>query len=166
MEWSIADSSPRYSVKLSDTDGTLTLTDLQSDGNEQPIPNISIRRDEQVGRLLVEVDGSARFAHAARVGDSWWIHMNGRIHVLHGHQPGSASADADEGGLSALMPGTILEVLVKEGQRVREGQTLLVMEAMKMEHRILAPKAGEVLSVNFAAGDRVDMGATLVELGD
>ena len=166
MEWSIADSSPRYSVKLRDTDGTLTLTDLQSDGNEQPIPNISIRRDEQVGRLLVEVDGSARFAHAARVGDSWWIHMNGRIHVLHGHQPGSVSADADEGGLSALMPGTILEVLVKEGQRVREGQTLLVMEAMKMEHRILAPKAGEVLAVNFAAGDRVDMGATLVELGD
>ncbi len=78
MEWSIADSSPRYSVKLSDTDGTLTLTDLQSDGNEKPIPNISIRRDEQAGRLLVEVDGSARFAHAARVGDSWWIHMNGR----------------------------------------------------------------------------------------
>ena len=166
MEWSIADSGPRYSVKLSDTDGTLTLTDLQSDGNEQPIPNISIRRDEQAGRLLVEVDGSARFAHVARVGDSWWIHMNGRIHVLHGHQPGSASADADEGGLSALMPGTILEVLVKEGQRVREGQTLLVMEAMKMEHRILAPKAGEVLAVNFVAGDRVDMGATLVELGD
>ena len=37
------------------------------------------------------------------------------------------------------------------------------MEAMKMEHRIQAPKAGEVLSVNFAEGDRVDMGATLVE---
>ena len=62
------------------------------------------------------------------------------------------------------MPGTILEVHAKAGQRVREGQTLLVMEAMKMEHRIQAPKAGEVLSVNFAEGDRVDMGATLVEL--
>ena len=42
----------------------------------------------------------------------------------------------------------------------------MVMEAMKMEHRIQAPKAGEVISVNFAEGDRVDMGATLVELGD
>ena len=64
------------------------------------------------------------------------------------------------------MPGTILEVHVKEGQRVREEQTLLVMEAMKMEHRIQAPKAGEVVKLNFSEGDRVDMGATLVELGD
>ncbi len=55
---------------------------------------------------------------------------------------------------------------MKEGQRVREGQTLLVMEAMKMEHRIQAPKAGEVVRLNFSEGDRVDMGATLVELGD
>ena len=56
--------------------------------------------------------------------------------------------------------------MVKEGQRVREGQPLMTMEAMKMEHRIVAPKSGEVISVNFNQGDRVDMGATLVELGD
>jgi biotin carboxyl carrier protein len=37
---------------------------------------------------------------------------------------------------------------------------------MKMEHRILAPNAGEVITVNFEAGDRVDMGVTLIELGD
>ena len=42
----------------------------------------------------------------------------------------------------------------------------MTMEAMKMEHRILAPKSGEVTSINFNQGDRVDMGATLVELGD
>ena len=64
------------------------------------------------------------------------------------------------------MPGTILEVMVKEGQRVREGQPLMTMEAMKMEHRIISPKSGEVISVNFNKGDRVDMGSTLVELGD
>jgi biotin carboxyl carrier protein len=64
------------------------------------------------------------------------------------------------------MPGTILDVLVKSGQRVRQGQTLLVMEAMKMEHRIQAPKAGEVIAVHFETGDRVDMGANLVEIGE
>ena len=71
-----------------------------------------------------------------------------------------------EGGLSAPMPGTVLDVLVREGQRVREGQPLMTMEAMKMEHRILAPKAGEVISINFNQGERVDTGSVLVELGD
>ena len=42
----------------------------------------------------------------------------------------------------------------------------MTMEAMKMEHRILAPKPGEVVCINFNQGDRVDMGAVLVELGD
>ena len=59
------------------------------------------------------------------------------------HEPGSNDSSLSEGSLSAPMLGTILDVMVKNGQRVREGQTLLVMEAMKMEHRIQAPRAGE-----------------------
>mgnify|MGYP001260119230 FL=1 len=82
------------------------------------------------------------------------------------HEPGSKESSLSEGSLSAPMPGTILDVMVKKGQRVREGQTLLVMEAMKMEHRIQAPRAGEVTSVYFQKGERVDMGANLVEIGD
>ncbi len=166
MEWSIGESSERYTAKLTDSEGTLSLSGLTSEGVEQAHGEVSISRDSQAGRLLVEVNGRATFAHFAKVGDSWWIHLDGRIHVVNGHEPGSADAGAGEGGLTAPMPGTILEVHVTAGQRVREGQTLLVMEAMKMEHRIQAPKAGEVISVNFAAGDRVDMGAILAEIGD
>ena len=166
MEWSVGETSERYTAKLTDTEGTLALTGLTSDGVEQAHSEISVARDNQPGRLLVEVNGQAQFAHVAKVGDSWWIHLDGRIHVVNGHETGSADSSAGEGGLTAPMPGTILEIYAKVGQRVREGQTLLVMEAMKMEHRIQAPKAGEVLSVNFSEGDRVDMGATLVELGD
>ena len=92
--------------------------------------------------------------------------MEGEVYIVNEVEKGSKSSDRSAGGLSAPMPGTILEVMVKEGQRVREGQPLMTMEAMKMEHRILAPKSGEVTSINFNQGDRVDMGATLVELGD
>ena len=166
MEWSIGESGVRYTAKLSDSEGTLSLDALTRDGHEAPHSEIGITRDSQGARLLVDIDGSAHIAHVAKVGDDWWIHINGRIHVVHGHEPGSADSAAGEGGLTAPMPGTILEVHAKAGQRVREGQTLLVMEAMKMEHRIQAPKAGEVISMNFAEGDRVDMRATLVELGD
>ena len=166
MEWSIAETSTRYTAKLSDSEGTMNLSGFTADGQERIYGVISITRDTQANRLLVEIDGSAHIAHVDKVGDDWWIHLDGRIHVVTGHEPGSSSDSSGEGGLNAPMPGTILEVHVKEGQRVREGQTLLVMEAMKMEHRIQAPKSGEVVKLNFSEGDRVDMGATLVELGN
>jgi len=166
MEWSIAESGTRYTAKLSDSEGTLNLAGFTVEGQERTHGEISIARDAQANRLLVEIDGSAHIAHVAKVGDDWWIHLEGRIHLVTGHEPGSSSDSSGEGGLTAPMPGTILEVHVKEGQRVREGQTLLVMEAMKMEHRIQAPKAGEVVALNYSEGERVDMGATLVELGN
>ena len=70
----------------------------------------------------------------------------------------------DAGGLTAPMPGTILQVRVTEGQEVSEGETLLVLEAMKMEHAIKAPQAGRVKRLPFAEGDRCGPGDTLVEL--
>ena len=69
-----------------------------------------------------------------------------------------------EGGLTAPMPGTVREVLVKTGQRVREGQPMMILEAMKMEHQISAPESGEVSSIYFMEGDRVDMGEILISI--
>ena len=163
---SIGESAKKYSPTLVDSDGKYTLNRLTADGSEKIISKITITKDKNSRRLIVEHNGTIQYTYATRVGDQWWIHYDGRINVVNMHEAGSKDSDAGEGGLTAPMPGTILEVQVKQGQRVREGQTLLVMEAMKMEHRILAPKAGEVIVVNFEAGDRVDMGATLVELGE
>jgi propionyl-CoA carboxylase alpha chain len=56
--------------------------------------------------------------------------------------------------------------MVKVGQRVREGQHLMTIEAMKMEHKILAPKPGEITKIHFSEGDQVDMGSSLVEISD
>ena len=106
MEWSIGESGVRYTAKLSDSEGTLSLAGLTRDGHEAPHSEIGITRDSQGARLLVDIDGSAHIAHVAKVGDDWWIHINGRIHVVHGHEPGSADSAAGEGGLTAPMPGT------------------------------------------------------------
>ena len=166
MEWSVNDSGPRFTVSFLDNDGKLKPSKLIRDNIENSIPDISVCRDEQPGRIIVELDGVTSFAHVVRSNDKWWIHFQGRIYVTNMHEPGSKNSSLSEGSLSAPMPGTILDVLVKSGQRVRQGQTLLVMEAMKMEHRIQAPKAGEVIAVHFETGDRVDMGANLVEIGE
>lgn len=166
MEWSIGNSGSRYKVNFSEKEELLSLTKLISEDKEINFDDISMSRDQQAGRILVYLDGKRSFAHVSRCDDEWWIHFQGRIYVINMHEPGSPDSSLSEGSLSAPMPGTILDVMVKTGQRVREGQTLLVMEAMKMEHRIQAPRAGEVTSVYFHKGDRVDMGANLVEIGD
>jgi 3-methylcrotonyl-CoA carboxylase alpha subunit len=82
---------------------------------------------------------------------------SGETHVIH-------TSKHRQGGLSAPMPGLVLKVLVRPGDKVRSHQTLIVIEAMKMEHNIEAPFDGTVKSVNCAEGGRVAEGAVLIEL--
>ena len=60
------------------------------------------------------------------------------------------------------MPGTIIEILVKKGQRVRQGQTLMVMEAMKMEHQVKASEDGKVSKLLIKKDDQLENGALLM----
>ena len=69
-----------------------------------------------------------------------------------------------KGGLTAPMPGNVLATHVSEGDEVREGQLLLILEAMKMQHRITAPFDGSVKELHVREGDQVDNGALLVLL--
>ena len=67
--------------------------------------------------------------------------------------------------VNAPMPGTILKVHVQNGQAVKEGDVLVVLEAMKMENEILAPKNGTITQVLVSKGSTVDTGAPMVVIG-
>ena len=69
------------------------------------------------------------------------------------------------GGVSAPMPGKILDVKVRNGDRVRAGDVLLILEAMKMENEIVAPKDGVVKEILVNPGDNVERGTPLVIIG-
>jgi propionyl-CoA carboxylase alpha chain len=71
------------------------------------------------------------------------------------------TATSGEGSLLAPMPGTVVAVHAAVGDAVFEGQPLLVLEAMKMQHTINAPHAGTVIELDVAVGDQVDGGAVL-----
>jgi pyruvate carboxylase subunit B len=76
---------------------------------------------------------------------------------------GSAAKPADQTSLAAPMPGLVMRVLVRPGDRVQAGQGVVVIEAMKMENELRAAVPGVVRSVAVAAGSAVEKGAVLVE---
>jgi 3-methylcrotonyl-CoA carboxylase alpha subunit len=74
------------------------------------------------------------------------------------------SATAAQGGLTTPLPGVVAAVVANVGQAVKAGEVLMVIEAMKMEHSIRAPKDGVVKVIHFGRGDRVPEGSELLEL--
>ena len=79
--------------------------------------------------------------------------------------PKKAAAVGAGEKVAAPMPGTIVSVNVSDGQAVKKGDVLVVLEAMKMENEIKAPIDGTVTSVAVNKGESVDTGATLVTIG-
>lgn len=77
--------------------------------------------------------------------------------------PAAAPTNAEK--VESPMPGTILDVKVKLGDTVKEGATLVILEAMKMENEILAPCAGKVVSLNVKKGDSVEAGTIIASVG-
>jgi 3-methylcrotonyl-CoA carboxylase alpha subunit len=94
------------------------------------------------------------------------VWADGEKYALAIVDPRAATGDdaVAEGELVARLPGLVVQVAVQAGDAVEAGQVLLVIEAMKMEHAITAPRAGTVRAIDCAVGERVEEGRVLVEL--
>ncbi len=121
--------------------------------NRQDAHDISIKLGDQ------SVHGTV-----VREGEVFHVFNGGRHAMLHYNDPMAHAGEAEtEGGrLTAPMPGKIVAVLVKPGDKVEKGAPLLIMEAMKMEHTIAAPAAGVVDELLYVVGDQVADGAQLL----
>jgi 3-methylcrotonyl-CoA carboxylase alpha subunit len=118
------------------------------------------------GRAAVRT-GARRFT-AQRLLEGQTVHLWAEAghYVLTGEDPRARefAASAAAGGLTTPLPGVVVSVAVRPGDRVKSGAVLMVIEAMKMEHTITAPYAGRVAAVHFAPGERAPEGAALLEL--
>ena len=105
---------------------------------------------------------------AARHGGGWRVWQGGHHHDISEAAPliGDAAGQTNDGTLKAPMPGVITVLTADLGVPISAGETLLVMEAMKMEHAIKAPHDGVVASFNFNKGDQVKEGDLLVEFNE
>ena len=117
------------------------------------------------GCVKGQVDGIPLSASLARDGRRIYLIAEGRVLQVALRDPAEAGErERHDGGLISPMPGQVLQVLVVPGATVRRGQPLVIVEAMKMEHTILAPMDGVVEAICFDAGERVSEGAQLLKL--
>ncbi|MSP67766.1 MAG: acetyl/propionyl/methylcrotonyl-CoA carboxylase subunit alpha [Alphaproteobacteria bacterium] len=118
----------------------------------------------EAGDLVVDLDGVRARAVVIEESDRLTVFCDGYAHRLERHHPAGALRHAAPpgGALAAPMPGRIVQVLAKAGASVKRGATLVVMEAMKMEHVVTAPVDGVIARVNVEAGSQVEEGTVLV----
>ena len=143
--------------------GTFTL---RLEGREAAVEVLSLGD----GEIQARVDGRRVTGGFAREAGDVLVSLDGESYRLSKPAPpdvddaGAGGGDAGGASLTAPMPGTVVKVLVSEGDEVEEGQLLLVLEAMKTEHSIAAPHDGVVASLPYDEGDSVPGGDVLVEL--
>lgn len=119
------------------------------------------------GEMSMVVDGHRQWVRALEgEGDRWWVHTRDGIVDLQwvNPLPEAGAAQAATGSLHAPMPGQIRAVYVEVGQAVQSGDVLMILEAMKMEHRIKAPQAGQIKAVHYREGQPVQADAVLLEI--
>jgi len=115
--------------------------------------------------LDVEVDSHRFFAQVTRANDQVLINMPfGDLDALILPRFTEPGKEVLEGGLVAPMPGKVIEVKVKKGDKVKAGDTLIIIEAMKMEHSIKATESGKVTKLMVTLNQQVDNGVTLLVL--
>ncbi len=115
--------------------------------------------------LLLEREGHRQRAVLASTSEGFILYGQDGACPFHALSPDTGESDAGSGGgdLAAPMNGTVVTLLVDAGTQVAEGTALMVMEAMKMEHTIRAPKDGTVEQFFYQPGDLVDGGAELLQ---
>ncbi|MBD3924077.1 ATP-grasp domain-containing protein [Nocardioides cavernae] len=139
-----------------DLGGPVTVTDAVS--------SVSVNHSVAgpITWVHADIDGQGQSATVRDTSASVEVIHRGQRFVFDRHDPfADHGPEAGDGTLLAPMPGTVLAVNVAEGQAVAEGETLGVMEAMKMELALKAPFAGTVTTVGAATGDLVKLGAVL-----
>ncbi len=127
--------------------------------------SVRFRPVRRGGRLeAIEIAGEVFPVRAAREGDSVFVWCRGRVARIERGLRRAGRAAETGGDLLSPMPGRVRRILVAPGQKAVRGEVILVLEAMKMEHAIRAPRAGVVTRIAFREGDLVEAGVRLAEI--
>ena len=165
----VAWGQPERLVSFEDSDAVLRVRKTNQTGfsvvGEDQTTDVDIVAVPD-GGFRVTANGITRKATAECIGRNVMVQMGGRSRVFTLADPMSAITDSGGGGdtVIAPMPGLVTSISVEVGQAVTSGQTLMTIEAMKMEHALTAPRDGLIKEILTTTGQQVSVQARLVEL--
>ena len=156
-----------HSVSAALKDGVLR-------GTHDGVPFPELRVERRDGGLVLVRGRAIDRVLVARDGSRVLVHFKGRVHELslpdaddrRREKAGKRHHAGDEPFVASPMTGTVVQVPVKAGDAVAAGGTLVVVEAMKMQFVVRAPRDVVVKAVKFSPGQPVDIGAVLVEFAE
>ena len=119
--------------------------------------------------ILLNIDGKINNIIINSNSLSYSVYVNGRFFKIEKKSDsqilGEKKAKTGKRDVKTSMPGRIVKVFVQEGEKVKEDQAVLILEAMKMQNEIKSPQSGVVTKINFKAGDSVEAGSLLFSVG-
>lgn len=119
--------------------------------------------------LLLDINGTNQRVTTLRAMNGLWVHLNGETqfvpHSKSGKARGAGGSVANPEQIEAPMPGKIVKILCASGASIQTGDSVAVMEAMKMEYTLKAAMTGKVVEVKCKEGEQVALGQILFRLG-
>jgi biotin carboxyl carrier protein len=153
-----------WAVGVIGTTSGYSAIKIEVDGEQLDLQDWRISIGSSSDEVVLERGYGEERLVLVKVGDIWWVYHNGHTSRVCVVERGAVSTFDSMGGLTSPMPGKILNVMASIGEPVDKGQTLLILEAMKMENRICSPVDGIVSAIHYEAGDQVNQGAILIEI--
>ncbi|RMA64830.1 biotin/lipoyl-containing protein [Ulvibacter antarcticus] len=151
----VVNDSFEFSLLRKDTE----MLDIVSKNNES---HIVVNHNSIIAKIT-EADFNKRCYTVQINGNSYTVKIENELDALIAEMGLSLGEDTVTNEIHAPMPGLILEVSVSEGQKVNQGDTLCVLEAMKMENALVSPRDGVIKSLKITTGGTVDKGDLLIE---
>ncbi|MEL6149309.1 MAG: biotin/lipoyl-containing protein [Chloroflexota bacterium] len=163
----------KYQATINDKQYEIEITpdgDLFVDGKRRTVDFLSL--GETLYSVIAETD-----SHEVLVGDqdapNYEVQMHGRLYnvrvmdersLLLSNRRGGDFTDSGEVVIKAPMPGLIVDVPVTEGETVEKGQTVVILESMKMQNELKAPREGTVQRIGASAGESVEQNKILITI--
>jgi biotin carboxyl carrier protein len=163
----------KYVATIGNRDFLVEIIDdrhVSIDGKTYEVDFVSVS-GQPVYSLIV--DGKSHEAYVSESDEGWQVLLRGRLYPVKVQDErekrlkaaaGGGVAESGEFHLKAPMPGLVVAVPVKEGQQVKKGQVLVILESMKMQNELKSPRDGTVARIRIRAGESVEQKQPLLSV--